>query len=493
MLRLLGAGQTLRQFPKRRVITDFVLARLCPEHVDIDDLDQVRLLDDDAAGIGQRMKGPADGFRPGTQQMRQIGPADRDLDDKPPVPGLHQMVDGPEPGAQDHDEARDPASDLGIGQKPHPVARAVKFVEKLQQHHPVQFRRPQQQRLERRAAERADLGIRGRLDGDVQLPLEHAPEHVAFDQKADNVLASVIEGFLHPQKPLLDAADNIGLLAFMGHDLSRPKTPDAANRFEFCAHILRKFRQMPQQRAPASVTWGVDIVLYLYGQSPFEKVFRLEPKGVCQLVFALYSVNPITMRRGPPLTCPHGIQNGRIAATLIAINAERFVFCWHARSWGRREGWGVGHSKTWALVTNGVRARILRGLETRGAQDPIELVSKTRSTHLRDALSDKPGRSFASDGSGRRSAMAPGTDPIQRDMQDFARETLTLLEQHFRARDYALLAIFAAPKMLGILRQELPASLRDAVTLERATNLIGLPEAELRETVRGVLQAERAI
>lgn len=151
----------------------------------------------------------------------------------------------------------------------------------------------------------------------------------------------------------------------------------------------------------------------------------------------------------------------------------------------------VARDKTWALVTNGVRARILRGLDDGGPADTIELVSKAQSTHLRDILSDKAGRSFASDASGRRSAMEPGSDPILHDMQDFARETLATLEGHLRAGHLTQLAIFAAPKMLGILRREMPAALGDIVLFERDLNLINLSEADLRDTVADMLREKR--
>ena len=147
--------------------------------------------------------------------------------------------------------------------------------------------------------------------------------------------------------------------------------------------------------------------------------------------------------------------------------------------------------KTWALVTNGVRARILRGLDDDASENPIELDSKAESTHLRDILSDKAGRSFASDASGRRSAMEPGSDPILRDMQDFAQEILATLEDHLRAGHLTRLAIFAAPRMLGILRQEMPAHVGKAVLLERDLNLINLSDAELRDAVIGALREER--
>jgi protein required for attachment to host cells len=150
------------------------------------------------------------------------------------------------------------------------------------------------------------------------------------------------------------------------------------------------------------------------------------------------------------------------------------------------------HKTTWALVTNGVHARILRGLGDGAGEDTLELVSKADATRLRDLASDKPGRSFASDGAGRRSAMEPGSDPALRDMQDFAAETLGLLDDHFRAGRMTHLAIFAAPKMLGVLRREMPASLREAVILERDLNLANLSEADLRAHVIAALREERA-
>lgn len=142
--------------------------------------------------------------------------------------------------------------------------------------------------------------------------------------------------------------------------------------------------------------------------------------------------------------------------------------------------------RTWALVADGVRARILRGLEG-GAplpHPPGELISRSRSRHLRDVMSDRPGRTQSSDRSGRRSAMEPGSDPIRQDMRDFAHDLMDRLDSHRRAGDFERLAIFAAPAMLGLLREAMPQALRSTVILERSQNLVQSGEAELREIVR---------
>ena len=143
---------------------------------------------------------------------------------------------------------------------------------------------------------------------------------------------------------------------------------------------------------------------------------------------------------------------------------------------------------TWVLVMSSTRARILRNLEDPGEETPVELVSRAAATHLRDALSQPAGRSIASDHSGRRSAIEPGSDPVLRDMQDFAEETAALLEQHRHAGDFTRLAVFAEPKMLGILRAECPAALWAMVFLDQPLNLIALSPHDLRARVEELIR-----
>lgn len=137
---------------------------------------------------------------------------------------------------------------------------------------------------------------------------------------------------------------------------------------------------------------------------------------------------------------------------------------------------------------DGTRARVLRGVMDHDGEDTVELVSRAPSTHLRDIMADKPGRSFSSGAEGTRSGMELGSDPILRDMQDFAGETADFLEKHRRAGDFARLAVFAEPKMLGVLRRECPASLWAAVILDMPLNLIALSERELRSRVLAEIQ-----
>ncbi len=141
--------------------------------------------------------------------------------------------------------------------------------------------------------------------------------------------------------------------------------------------------------------------------------------------------------------------------------------------------------RVWALVSNGVRARILRGLGDGSHVEPIELISKAALNHLREAVADKG--TAAEKGNGMSGRGSPASDPIRSDMLDFARDMLALLERHHRAGDFDWLAIVAPPEMLDILRRELSATMRPSVVLDHPQNLIRLPTAELRATVRRML------
>jgi protein required for attachment to host cells len=140
----------------------------------------------------------------------------------------------------------------------------------------------------------------------------------------------------------------------------------------------------------------------------------------------------------------------------------------------------------WILVMNATRARLIRGLPESGEPAAPELVLRAPSHHLREVMSDKPGRSFSSGSPGRRSAMDYGSDPLRQDELEFVRQVIALIESHRRAGDFDRLAIVAAPHTLGLLREEMPHALQPLVSRELAKNLAGVLETALP----GVLKRE---
>ncbi len=136
----------------------------------------------------------------------------------------------------------------------------------------------------------------------------------------------------------------------------------------------------------------------------------------------------------------------------------------------------------WALAMSATQARIIKGV-AKGAVDAVpELALHAEHKDLREILSDKPGRSYASVGSAR-SAMEYASDPVKDAKRAFVNETVALLHQHFVAHDFTRLAIFAAPEMLGLLRDGLPSDLQKAVIVEMPKNLLHETPHDLRRIV----------
>lgn len=148
----------------------------------------------------------------------------------------------------------------------------------------------------------------------------------------------------------------------------------------------------------------------------------------------------------------------------------------------------MAQAKTWALVSDGVRARIVRGLDGPSSDAPPELIFKSRAAHMKAVLADRSIRGARGSGP----APVARQDPILADMRDFARCLLGLLLSRFQSGALRRLALFASPRMLRALREEMPAGLQDAVILERACNLVGLSVSDLRDEVYAILERHRA-
>lgn len=103
---------------------------------------------------------------------------------------------------------------------------------------------------------------------------------------------------------------------------------------------------------------------------------------------------------------------------------------------------------------------------------------------LRDVLPDKPTRSFASAGGGRRSAVEPGTAPLEQDMRRFLGEVAEYLEREHKAKSFDRLVFIGPDEVVGLWRVTSPDALRSCVAHEYRKNLVGLPPEDLAAAVR---------
>lgn len=145
--------------------------------------------------------------------------------------------------------------------------------------------------------------------------------------------------------------------------------------------------------------------------------------------------------------------------------------------------------RTWALIADGARARMLensgpvhgdKGQSLASHEwTPVEgLTFEGDHSATHELMSDKQGRSFSSVGSGR-SAMEPETDPHRQRKSIFAKHLAEVLAQQLQAGAYHRLIVAASPVTLGDLRKAMSDQVRATVVAEFAHDLTKIPNHEI--------------
>ena len=134
---------------------------------------------------------------------------------------------------------------------------------------------------------------------------------------------------------------------------------------------------------------------------------------------------------------------------------------------------------TWVLIADSSRARILSTKSRLEDLAPVDdKVFRNSHPRLRDILSDRPGRTFDSVGAGRH-AMAYSSDARREDERAFAIRLGAALQESLRSNAFDQLVVVAPPKMLGDLREKLPADVRKIIKAEVAKDLTHVPNPEI--------------
>lgn len=145
--------------------------------------------------------------------------------------------------------------------------------------------------------------------------------------------------------------------------------------------------------------------------------------------------------------------------------------------------------RTWILIADGARARILENhgpghslVEVEG----MEFIGDHSATH--DLVSDKQGRSFSSHGHGR-SAIESHSDPHRELKVHFAQHLADVLARELEHGRYSRLILVAAPATLGDLRAAISAHVRESVIGEIAHDLTRTPNHEIPGHLKELLFA----
>jgi protein required for attachment to host cells len=144
-------------------------------------------------------------------------------------------------------------------------------------------------------------------------------------------------------------------------------------------------------------------------------------------------------------------------------------------------------TRTWVLIADGARARILdnegpgHGLK---AVEGMVFSGDHAATH--DLVSDRQGRSQSSHGPGR-SAIESHSDPHRQLKVSFAQNLAGILDRALDAKSFYRLVIVAPPVTLGDLRSLISERVRATIIGEVAQDLTKTPNGEIGSHIKDVL------
>jgi protein required for attachment to host cells len=110
-----------------------------------------------------------------------------------------------------------------------------------------------------------------------------------------------------------------------------------------------------------------------------------------------------------------------------------------------------------------------------------ELQNETSGLKDRDLETDRPGRRFG--GTGHHHDVAGERSTARHELEQFARRVAQRIDHDRIAKEFDKLVIVAPPKVLGLLRQSLPAPLQNVIAAEIPKDLLHSGADAIREAV----------
>lgn len=146
--------------------------------------------------------------------------------------------------------------------------------------------------------------------------------------------------------------------------------------------------------------------------------------------------------------------------------------------------------QTWCLVADGGRATFYM-LEGQGRLLRVSEAMTIVSDHSpsRELSRDKPGRVHESVGT-LRHAIEPSNDPHRALKAKFALKIAGVLDEKWAHGELDQLFIIAPPVLLGDLRKSISRAVKSKVVGEAALDLTKSSEADIVETLRGLMQEQ---
>lgn len=133
---------------------------------------------------------------------------------------------------------------------------------------------------------------------------------------------------------------------------------------------------------------------------------------------------------------------------------------------------------TWILVADGSKAKVFLS----AGEGRLELLQESAIVNpaSRDQVSDRPGRTFDSHGSGRH-AKEPTSDPHDQAESEFIRSVASTVGAACGKKEFDNLVVVAAPRALGDLRAAYSKQLRTSISEEIAKDVTNMSMSDLQE------------
>ena len=148
--------------------------------------------------------------------------------------------------------------------------------------------------------------------------------------------------------------------------------------------------------------------------------------------------------------------------------------------------------KTWIVVADNARARIFEAVDGNETLRELEdMVNPAGRLHDAELRTDNIGRYYGKGERMQGHSASPRTEPGEHETELFAKSVANHIDQARVERRFEELRLIAAPKFLGLLRQNLSKNARDLVFEELDKDVSWLEGPQLQDYIRDKLMASR--
>jgi len=134
----------------------------------------------------------------------------------------------------------------------------------------------------------------------------------------------------------------------------------------------------------------------------------------------------------------------------------------------------------WILVANQAEARIYSADRIHGSLVLVNTLSHAPgSAHVRDLISDAPGRVHDRTGLARHS-LEPNTSVKEEERRRFVKELVDQLKTAYFQGKFDQLVLLVAPAVLGVIRKQLSGKLAKTVIKEITKDVVSLDVSKIQ-------------